>query len=137
MDVSLAKQYVRLAADLYFATVLRIKQDSISDLNRADVCSSCDHSCPRQPSPHLRRRRDHDASRRAPLTRVGVNCHQNPVMQHPDRQLFEVLLGVTHNNERTNRGRMLVALAAPPDDERDTDQEDCASGQDLGPGFSR
>jgi hypothetical protein len=45
MDVSLAKQYVRLAADLYFATVLRIKQDSISDLNRADVCSSCDHSC--------------------------------------------------------------------------------------------
>ena len=135
MDVSLAKQYVRLAADLYFATVLRIKQDSISHLNRADVCSSCDHSCPRQPSPHLRRRRDHDASRRAPLTRIAVNCHQDPVMEHPDRQLVEVLLRVTHDNESTNRGRMLVASAASPDDERDTDNEDCGSRQDLGPGL--
>ena len=137
MDVSLAKQYVRLAADLYFATVLRIKQDSISDLNRADIGSDGDDVTPGKPPSDGNRCRNQDPTGAAPLARLIVGRDQHTIMQHPDRQLFEVLLGVTHDNERTNRGRMLVALAAPPDDERHTDQEDCASGQDLGPGFSR
>ena len=87
MDVALAQDEVVVAADLDLVAVLGVEQHLVADLDGAHVRADGDDLGPRQPLGHLRGGRDEDAARRAPLALLAGDLHQEPVVQHLDRQL--------------------------------------------------
>ena len=105
VHISFAKEYVRLPPNLDLSPIVRVEQHPITDLDGTYIGTSGDHPCPRQPPAHLCRRRNHDPGRRTPLACVAVHSHEDPVVEHADRQFVEVLPMVTHNNERTKERR--------------------------------
>ena len=99
VDVALAQHDVVLAADLDLVAVLGAEQHAVADLGRrARSGPSADDLGPHQALGHLRGGRDEDAARRAPLAVLSRDLHQQPVVQHLDREL--VVVGRRHGGRR-------------------------------------
>ena len=87
VQVTLAQQDVLLAAHLDLGLVLGVEQHPVADLDGAHVRAHGRHPRPGQPAAHRGGGGDHDAAGRAALTGLGVERDQDPVVQHPDRDL--------------------------------------------------
>jgi len=86
VDVALAQDDEVLAPDLDLVAVLGVEQHLVAGLHRPDVRAGRHDLSPRQALAHLCRGRDEDAAARAPLA-VRLQVHQDPVVEHLDRQL--------------------------------------------------
>jgi len=99
VDVALAQDDVVVAPDLDLVAVLGVEEDLIAGLERADVGAGGDDLGSGQPLGHLGRGRDQDAARRPPFA-VGLEPHEDAVVEHLDREPFSA--GVAgHPADRT------------------------------------
>ena len=90
MEVALAQHDVVVAADLDLVAVLGAEQHPVADLGRAHVLAERDDLGPHQPLGDLRGGRDEDAARRSALAVLVGDAHQQPIVEHLDRQLLVV-----------------------------------------------
>lgn len=87
MKVAFAQHHVVDTLDLDLIAILRVEQHLVTHLGGPDVLAERHDLGPYEPLGQLRRRRDQDPARRAPLRIVVRYPHQQPVVEHLDRQL--------------------------------------------------
>src|SRR3981189_21605 len=81
VDVTLTQDHVLLALDLDLEPVLRVEEDLVPDLDRADVRTHGPRLGPRQAPGYLRRGRNQDAGLRSTLAVGLADLDQDPIGQ--------------------------------------------------------
>ena len=94
VDIALAKHDVVGAVDLDLVPVLRVEEDLVAGLDRADIGADGDNLGPGQALADLSGRRNEDATATAALPFGVAQLHQDPVVQHLDRKAVVIVQGV-------------------------------------------
>src|SRR5918995_7034582 len=84
--VALPEQHIVLASNLHLGTVSGIEQNTIVDLDHADVVADRYHDTPGQAAANSHGCRYQNAAATASLPGFLLGRHENPVMKHLNRQ---------------------------------------------------
>src|SRR5215211_8619927 len=90
VQIPLTQQHIVLAADFYFSSIGGVEEHPIVYLYRADMSADGDYCTPDKTPSDRHSGGNQDSRAALPLPLLSLRRHENPIIQHSDRQRLRI-----------------------------------------------